>query len=273
MKLYIAIAIVATFLLCHAPASLVGQGTTTYKFDDPESAAKSAKWTDSQLKVTENGLGIEDNPGNGRGMFLLLQPIAIGHGWRPAASVNLSVTLNFENEKAMPQHYRYKTFVRWSPNGESWSTWQAMITRRPKTDKGKQERSDTGPRFLYRGHISVPRIETTAYDRKLMAYQKLDVPWIADEHALCVWITKEDPSFFAKNISFPGFVQVYVEGSIRSNHRLKSVVVNHDTSASSVRKHPPKDRTLMQKRDGVWKFWTVKKSDPKPACGFHSFFR
>lgn len=117
---------------------------------------------------------------------------------------------NFQ-DNARQQGY-LAAFLRYSPDGEHWSTWQAMTADAPAEVKAAQP----PPAPSFSAPVSVPQRETDAYRKKQREYSKLDVPWVSDEHALCEWIVAGDPEFFANNLPFPGSIQVYIEGSLGS---------------------------------------------------------
>lgn len=52
-----------------------------------------------------------------------------------------------------------------------------------------------------------------------------DPVWSSDEHELCIWITRQDPDFFAREFPFIGYVQVRLEVETRGL-QLKSLKVN-----------------------------------------------
>jgi len=240
-------------------------GVTNFDFSDAETANEIAQWKEKQhLGVTKKGLGWDGAENSSVDLRLMLQPIAIGHGWRPPGHSSVLVKLDFGEDKKSQAYFT--TYVRYSSNGEHWSTWQTLKSSlQAKKGTPDAERS-------YSGSISVPRMEMNEYRAKQREYSKLDVPWASDEHALCEWIVKSDPKFFETNLPFAGFVQIYVEGSLHGGSRLKSVAVQHTTSTSGLHT-PPKDPKARKKREGSRAFWTVKKDAKDPECGFHRYYK
>ena len=186
-------------------AGMIMMDSLTFDFTRLE-VAENAKWDDSgNLLVMDNGLGFDGDARTSRDTTILLQPISVGHGWRPAGGVGVKVKLNWDGDPG----YYYTSFVRFSPDGENWSTWQTV----PQIIKQDQDKTKPRP-YEFATQISVPRKVQAAYQQKRTAYAKLDIPWVDDEHALCEWIIENEPDFFVNNLPFAGYIQVMVEGGI-----------------------------------------------------------
>ncbi|NNE93698.1 MAG: hypothetical protein HKN23_18770 [Verrucomicrobiales bacterium] len=260
--LFVSLALAVVLLANPVRAGMIEMGSLPYDFTDSKRAAEIADWGEiPQIEATGNGLLFDGAKNSSVDLTLLLQPFAVGHGWRPAGNTSLKVKLDFGAEVAR----YYTVFARYSPDGLNWSDWQAL----------KQEISDkeagNGPPFFFSGPLTVPRVETTEYYLKMRAYQKLDVPWRSDEHALCEWILKHEPDFFENHLPFVGFVQILVEGSLRGGVPLKGVTVEYTTSTSGLHS-PADDPEAEKKRQGHWNLWRVKNDAKNPVCGFHKLF-
>jgi hypothetical protein len=212
-------------------------------FTNPAKVAEQATWSrPEELKATEDGLGWKGDHEASMDVWIENKPIAIGWSWRAVKSVSVVARVlppgRFENRGNVTTFPAGRVFARFSPDKKHWSSWQSLPME--ETKEGEK------PVQAYRGELSVPRRETAAYDKLLMEYSRMDVPWGSDEEAAVKWILGEDPQFFAKQIPFIGYVQFLFETKLKGGQRLKAL--EFDLSYGAGGKHrAPKDPAELEK--------------------------
>jgi hypothetical protein len=85
----------------------------------------------------------------------------------------------------------------------------------------------------YEGDLSLPRTAYAPYYTKMEEWWKTNPEWTSDEYELCVWITRQDPEFFAREFPFIGYIQVRLEGEARGLH-LKSLGIHTSAAVSGL---------------------------------------
>ena len=226
----------------YANASILGMKELKINFTDANDAKAKATWSETdKIKVADNGLGWDGEKNASRDTWIQTIPLAIGLSWRPAQSANITVP----NGQTYTPHIG-NMFVRYSPDGKNWSTWQAMDYPKPQ-DKNTNQRKFTV-------FVNIPQRERKEYLSYMEKYQKMDVPWVSDEEALVQWILREDPKFFSKSIPFVGYVQFLHEISLPANQRITECRVKAGFVVSGTHQ-PPKDENVYKGRDDIpWRF-------------------
>ncbi|MHC4621587.1 MAG: hypothetical protein ACYTEQ_27920 [Planctomycetota bacterium] len=222
-------------------------------FRDRYLAKAKATWSESNyITVTEEGLGWDRKEGSSRDMWFQTTPLAIGLSWRPAQSANLVVELE---PAARPVRLstgktRHPSagamFVRHSPDGRHWSSWQTMQLK-DSQDKQKSK-------YEYTAVARVPRKNREKYLEYNRQYQQLDVPWKSDAEALVKWIVERDPNFFEKRPPFIGYLQFLYETSLFGEQRIARF---HATAAWAVSglHDIPRDPNVQRSRYNIpWRY-------------------
>jgi hypothetical protein len=231
-------------------AGILGFHELKIDFTKADDARKKATWSEKEkLDITERGLGWDGEVNALRSGWVQTEPLAIGLSWRPAQSANV-------NLKIAPDAKPFKlpngqvsrpalgpAFVRHSPDGKHWSSWQAM----------DQAHKNAGDYCGYSAHVAIPRKQRTEYDRLYAEYQSLDVPWTCDEEAMANWIVKRHPDFFHQHQPFVGYVQVLFEGDFWGGQRVSRLEVSAAWGVGGVA-GIPKDKNAEKDRDGPWRF-------------------
>ena len=137
-------------------------------------------------------------------------------------------------------------FVRYSPDGKHWSSWQAMDYPKPQSQLVTKRKFTT--------FVNIPQRERQEYISYMKKYWKLDVPWTSDEQALVKWILRQDPEFFSKHIPFVGYLQFLYEISLPAGQRITEFHATASFGLSGLHQ-PPKDRNVYKERDNIpWRF-------------------
>jgi hypothetical protein len=185
----------------------------------PTKVPKEVAWS-SSVSLKDDGLYSEKLPSNmSREVWVQSQPIPAGNSWRPptTATINLQV-------KAGAKDFTYlHAYFRYSCDRVHWSTWYNLRPVTPETNAGT----------VYEGGLSIPRMAHAPYYEKMNEWWQTKPNWYSDEHELCVWITRQDPDFFAREFPFIGYVQVRIEGETQGLH-LKSMSVKVDAAVSGL---------------------------------------
>jgi len=200
-------AIVALPARCFA--AIGATDTHVIDFTKPEEAAKQATWSDpDKVTLTRAGLGW-DGPGAYRDAFIQTEPLQVGLAWRFAQYVNLHVVispppvtvLHRDGHESRP--FLGSLFVRHSPDGKHWSSWQYL-----SEDKEAGKKADAR---VFSGRIMVPLIERKVYEPWRLQYSRRDVPRPEDERDVADWIVKEQPDFFRDHRPYIRYVQFLFE--------------------------------------------------------------
>jgi hypothetical protein len=189
---------------------------------------KQASWQSTGVKLGADGLEYE---GNQIEPFELqtTQPLAIGVYWWPAesASVLAILTTTLTSPGTL--------FVRFSPDAEHWSTWQALA-RRSAEPNG----------YTFSGEIAVPRQRFQQYADLCREFDKQQPGKPRDGAACARWILTSQPDFFDKEPPFIGYVQFLYETEFRKGQRLQHLDIDVDYGV-------PSDRGIS---DVPWSFRT-----------------
>lgn len=200
-------------------AQIFSRDTTKIQFA-PNKVPDGVTWSKS-VSLTDNGLFAAKLPPNmAAEVWVQSQPISAGMSWRPptSATVRLEVAAGAED-------FTYtQTFFRYSCDRVHWSTWYNL---RPV------ELPDGMTGSVYESSLSIPRMAQSAYQAKMQEWWKTNPPWSSDEHELSVWITSQDPDFFAREFPFIGYVQVRIEGETRGLE-LRSLSVRVSSGVSGI---------------------------------------
>jgi len=220
---------------------------------DAVDAGAKATWSEpGDVRLTDAGLGFDDDPTASRDGWIETTPLAVGTWWRPATGVSVRVAMTPAPERiTLPNGqettpYKGFAYVRYSPDRVHWSTWQAM--------EDAEGRPGAKPGRSWFASVRVPGCAREAYAAELAAYQKRDVPWTSDEEAAVKWITARQRDFFARNLPFVGYVQVRFEGAFVGGRRFTTLAVDV-TAAISGMSTIPKDPDATTSRGGdPWSF-------------------
>mgnify|MGYP001573502240 CR=1 FL=1 len=247
-------ALLATlFLADHADAQILSTNKLKIDLTDQNDAKAKATWSEpDKINITKAGLGWDGETNASRDSWIQTIPLAVGLSWRPARSVHITAELKPEIKSVtLPNGQTYtphigNMFVRYSPNGRNWSTWQAMDYPKP------QGKTVTARKFA--AFVNVPQRERTEYLSYMDKYRKMDVPWVSDEEALVKWILAQDAQFFSKSIPFVGYVQFLYEISLPAGQRITECHVEASFGLSGLHQ-PPKDKNVYKDRDNMpWRF-------------------
>lgn len=254
MKKIIAFSLlILTIIGNNAYASILGMEELKIKFTDKNDATTKASWSEpDKIHVTKNGLGWDGEQNASRDSWIQTIPLAIGLSWRPAQSVNITVEIKPKIKSItlpngqMHTPYIGNMFVRYSPDGKHWSSWQAMEYPRPD---GKQPMERK-----YTSFVNIPQRERHEYTSYMKRYWKLDVPWVSDEEAMVEWILKQDREFFSKYIPFIGYLQFLYETSLPGGQRITEFNASAYFGLSGEYLEP-KDKNVYNDRDNIpWRF-------------------
>ena len=234
-------------------ATIDGMEELSINFTDNNEAKEKAVWSEpNKINITKDGLGWDGQQNAFRDIWIQTIPMAIGLSWRPARSVNVTVGIEPEVKSiTLPNGQTYppyigNMFVRYSPDGKYWSSWQAMDYPKPQNEEADKRK--------YTAFINIPQRERKEYISYMEKYLKLDVPWTSDEEALAKWILEQDPEFFSKSIPFAGYLQFLYEQSQPAGQRITKF---HATASFGIggTHQPPKDKDVYKERDNIpWRF-------------------
>ena len=254
MKKIIAFTLITfTILGNNAYAAILGMEELKINFTDKDDAKRKATWSEpDKINITKNGLGWDGEQNASRDSWIETIPLAVGLSWRPAQSAKITVEIEPEGKSiTLPNGQTYtpsigSMFVRYSPDGKHWSSWQAMNYPRP--------RGSAVTKRKYTAFVNVPRREREEYIRYLKKYWKLDVPWVSDEEALVKWILRQDPKFFSKYIPFVGYLQFLYENSLPGGQRITKFHATANFGVGGMHQ-APKDKEVYKKRGHIpWRF-------------------
>ncbi len=240
------------FLARPALGSIMSQNNLTIDFTQPDEAKLKASWSNN-LDIKTEGLGWDASTASLRDGWIQTSPLATGLCWRPAISLNASVTLEPDvqpfqlgnGQTATP--WVGQVFARYSPDLKHWSSWQALTATRSTDGTVSKKR-------VFTGQLSVPDRERKDYTTLIQAYSELDVDWKSDEEAAVKWILKKDPRFFERSLPFIGYVEFLFEAPFYGGQRitsLKAFVSYGMSGLASIPKDPKNERN----RDfSPWRF-------------------
>ena len=258
----------ATLVLAFLPipwissyATMTGTREIVIDFRNTDSLAQQVLWSDPlHVVVTKDGLKLAMDPRDGitpdqlhlvhRNVWVeTAEPIAVGWSWRPVKNCNITV------RKYPPGEFQFtdnsvifpsgSLYVRYSADAVHWSTWQGLPTTQPEPNKGMKHE--------FRGDIRVPDKEQKQYQKKVMEYSRMDVPWGSDEEAAVKWILRDNPEFFSKNLPFIGYVQFLYEQSLAGDETIERIEIQIRYGAGGIHM-PPRDESLRNQHRGPWRF-------------------
>jgi hypothetical protein len=244
----------ALFITPMAAASILGSQSLEIDFTRSDDMARKATWSDpDRLTSTARGFGLDAEENACRDGWLQTIPVGIGTSWRPAQSARVKVTLKPARWKVtLPNGQIYdpggpRMYARHSPDAVHWSDWQPFTH-----DHDASLKSNT---MIFSGELGTPARNREAYAKLREEYAKLDVPWADDEQAMCAWIVKRDPRFFAKHKPFVGYVQFLMEDCFPGGQRIESFSATTTWAVSGLHS-VPKDPQAERERSGQdgWSF-------------------
>lgn len=254
--------ITASVFLCCVPCrgTIMGGENVTLDFTK-EKDSKTLELGEG-LKVTQEGLGIDDES-HGLNSSFTTAPMAVGTAWRTVSELSLTGTLKFSSPTGKGKKwnsYMKQVYVRYGPDKKHWSTWQPLLPNvlqidfSPKPSKRFPDRPKIeGGVFEFFGDLEVPGIEGKDYARLLSEYEQLDVPWINDEEAAVKWMLKKHPDFFSQHLPFIGYIQFRFEGSFAAGVWITGFNYSTLWSVGGMRQ-APKDPEAYKKSKGPWRF-------------------
>jgi hypothetical protein len=254
MKKIITLTLIIFIILgSNAYAVILGMEEIKINFTDKDDAKRKATWSEpDKINITKNGLGWDGEQNASRDSWIETIPLAVGLSWRPAQSANITVEIEPEVKSiTLPNGRTYTPsiggmFVRYSPDGKHWSSWQAMNYPRLQGLVVTKRK--------YTAFVNIPQREREKYISCMKKYWKLDVPWVSDEEALVKWILRQDPKFFSKHIPFVGYLQFLYENSLPGGQRITKF---HATAGFGLggMHQSPKDKNVYKKRGNIpWRF-------------------
>jgi hypothetical protein len=250
--------IVFSLLIVHswaatANCAILSASEWAIDFTDTNDAKVKATWSETNyITVTEEGLGWDGKEESSRDMWFQTTELAIGLSWRPAQSANLVVELE---PAARPVRLstgktRHPSagamFVRHSPDGRHWSSWQAMQLK-DSQDKQKSK-------YEYTAVVRVPRMNREKYLEYNRLYQQLDVPWKSDAEALVEWIVERDPNFFEKPPPFIGYLQFLYETSLFGGQRIARFHATAGWAVSGLHDIPRDPNVECSRANTPWRY-------------------
>ncbi|PWU20705.1 MAG: hypothetical protein C5B50_03380 [Verrucomicrobia bacterium] len=221
------------------------------EFTNSAEATNKATWAES-LTITSEGLGWDGESAGVRSGWIETRPLAVGTSWRAPGTVSVRVAVqpaareitSANGQKSTPD--AGDAYVRYSPDKQHWSSWQALQRSQPTNRDDKSAR-------CYEAKVSVPERDRAEYGRLLSEYSTLDVPWKSDEEAAVHWILERDPEFFSKQIPFMGYVEFLFEGSFYGGQRVRSFKAEVWAGMSGLHAIP-RDQGVYTNRDSPWRF-------------------
>lgn len=243
------------FFASTADAAILGNQSLEIDFTKPDDAREKATWSDpDHLTCTTRGFGLEAANNACRDGWLQTMPVGVGTTWRPTQSASLRVTLKPARRKVeLPNGQTYvpavpSLYARHSPDAVHWSDWQPLTYNPdPAVSKGV---------VVYQGQLGTPSRNREAYDKYRQEYRKLEVPWVDDEEALCAWILKRDPEFFATNRPFVGYVQFLIEDCFPGGQRIEAFSATMSWVVNGLHQSPKDPHA--ERRHSDMKGWRFK---------------
>jgi hypothetical protein len=255
--------LLALWTIAGAAANLPAQVMTSQEvvldFTQQDAIATLAKWSDPQfLNVTPEGLGWDGGAKSSRDVTIeTLQPIPVGWSWHPVTA------LHIEAESIPAGEFRFgenaitwpstagTLFARYSPDGEHWSTWQALSLREPR-DKDQ-------PRLWFQGTLRVPEQARLRYTEQLKQFAKTDRLLLGtiDQEAAVRWIVDQEPKFFEEHLPFIGYVEFLWEKQIRGNQRLRQLKITLQSGRGGFGETP-----AGHQQNDRWRFRAPAKQSP-----------
>ena len=217
----IKVAVITGLLLLSAittQAQIFSENSVNIPFA-PAEVPDGVTWSPS-VSLKDGGLFSEKLPTNmAAEVWVQSQPISAGMSWRPPTSATIKLAVD-----AGANSFTYlQAYFRYSCDRVHWSTWYNLRPVKPEANVAT----------VYEGELSIPRMAHAPYYAKMLEWSQTNPAWSSDEHELCVWITSQDPEFFARQFPFIGYVQVRLEGETRGL-QLKSLSVKVNAVVSGL---------------------------------------
>lgn len=173
----------------------------------PEGVAWSPTFT-----LTEDGLfSPQPELNTSYEVWIQTQKIPAGLSWRPPHSTRLTLSVY----GVAPNGFPLDAYVRYGCDGVHWSTWYWM----PAGEKPAEGALNT-----YACELRLPQAARESYEALMAAWRETDPDWACDEDALCRWLVKKRPEFFAQEFPFIGYVQFRLEHSgLHEQVKVKSL--------------------------------------------------
>jgi hypothetical protein len=234
-------------------AAIKGMEELKINFTDNNDAKEKAVWSEpNRINITKDGLGWDGQQNTSHDIWIQTVPLAVGLSWRPAQSVYVTVEIEPEVKSiTLPSGQTYtpyigNMFVRYSPDGKHWSSWQAMDYPKPQGQVVTERK--------FNAFVNIPQRQRQEYISYMEKYCRLDVPWINDEEALVKWILGQDPDFFSKYIPFVGYLQFLYELSMPAGQRITEFHAKAHFMLGGLHIEP-KDKNVYKGRDNIpWRF-------------------
>jgi hypothetical protein len=255
MKTAIPVFIFLAAMLAPSQTNAIINGYAELKVDftSPTNAYEKATWADpSKLIISGSGLAWDGNPQQSRDTWIQTKPIALGEWWRAPSAGSVRVAIYPPTEGTL--------YLRYSPDLEHWSSWQALQS---STARSLDEKK--APGSFYETMFGVPEHEQQDYRRLLSEYSRLDVPWRSDEEAAVRWILTREPDFFAQHIPFIGYVEVLFEGRLHGGERIRSLSVAVSYSMSGLSAVPKDEASRNYQDHSRWRFATIDPLKAEPG--------
>lgn len=234
-----------------AVAGIMSVQQVVIDFTKSEKVRSQAIWRAvDAVKLGERGLGWDGEKRSSYDFWIqTTEPIPLGTSWRPTSAVQMTARIippgEFVFGENSVQFPHGEMYVRYSPDAKHWSTWQNLPVQTPK-DKEHPQQS-------FSGSVRVPYREREEYQKLVMQYSRMDVPWGSDEEAAVKWILADDPDFLERSLPFIGYVQFLFETSLRGGDRIERIEFDLHWSVGGVHMLP-KEGADSNERQGPWRF-------------------
>ncbi|MHB0999533.1 MAG: hypothetical protein ACYC27_09825 [Armatimonadota bacterium] len=198
-------------------ANIMGYTTEKFHFNKVTPSPR-ATW-ENRLTLTDSGIEYSSG-GEGRAdLWVQTDKFPVGMAWRPPKGASTTLTINGSVVTGL---YRMNAFIRYSVDGEHWSTWYNLEQQKPISVDGPH---------IYKGRIQLPQIASERYDKLEQEWNKLN-PQVSDNaDTVARWIAKQYPSFFSQEMPFLGYAQIRLEfGASRVSIKDISVDMSWGTS-------------------------------------------
>lgn len=250
-----AITILLNLFISPALASIADFKSLDIDFTDSDDTTAKAAWSEPDIiTVTLNGLGWDGEPASLRDGWIKTVPMSLGLSWRAPFAVSVRVSIHPEMEEIVLGNgqvttpYQGDVYVRYSPDTVHWSTWHVLQQGEPQSSTEIQN-----PGRHFSGTVRVPYIEMDEYRQLMQEYAELDVSWRSDEEAAVMWILKNNPGFFEKQIPFIGYIEFLYEGSFHGGQRITSFRAEVTYGMSGIH-YPPEDGDYGDRDSRPWSF-------------------
>jgi hypothetical protein len=182
-------------------------------FTKPAEARQKSTWFNPDaIRVTGKGLGWEGHVNDSYDAWIETQPMAVGASGQPPHDVWIRVVIGRVPAHGPNTGGPGSLYVRYRPDKQHWSTWQALSFEPPK-DK-------LAATCTFTGRVDVPLREREEYLRLMDEYRQLNIPSAGDEETLSAWIVKRQPDFFRDHKPYIAYVQFLYETSLNGGEHI-----------------------------------------------------